>query len=199
MYNHPTLASIALGTLLITAFITIVAVKRVRRHKKRPDCEEPGANNSSSVDHNLYLLTKNSFYKTKIVGDSWFGTVYKAQSPNGKIVAVKKLNQSKSQVQREFLAEMETLGKVKHCNLNMYRRHGNFDLGKKVQDRGGSARGIKKGQAVDVFDLTIVDVTSKKVMLQMVQIAAICIYDNPANRPSMLNVLEFLKGNKPDL
>ncbi|PWA69760.1 serine-threonine/tyrosine-protein kinase catalytic domain-containing protein [Artemisia annua] len=147
MYNHHTLASIALGTLLITAFITIVAIKRVRRIKKRPDCEEPGANNSSSVDHNLYLLTKNSFYKTKIVGDGWFGTVYKAQSPNGKIVAVTTLNQSKSQ----------------------------------DQERPSSR------------------CASKKVMLQMVQIAAICISYNPANRPSMLNVLEFLKGIKPDL
>ncbi|GKF03245.1 leucine-rich repeat receptor protein kinase EMS1, partial [Tanacetum coccineum] len=141
------LASIALATLLITAFITIVAIKRVHRIKKRPDCEDPGANNSSSTDHNLYLLSSsrskeslsinvamfeqplvkltlsdileatNNFCKTKIVGDGGFGTVYKAQLPNGKIVAVKKLNQSKSQGQREFLAEMETLGKVRHRNL----------------------------------------------------------------------------------
>nr|GEX45518.1 leucine-rich repeat receptor protein kinase EMS1 [Tanacetum cinerariifolium] len=141
------LASIALGTLLITAFITIVAIKRVQRIKKRPDCEDPGVNNSSSADHNLYLLSSsrskeslsinvamfeqplvkltlsdiveatNTFCKTKTVGDGGFGTVYKAQLPNGKIVAVKKLNQSKSQGQREFLAEMEILGKVRHRNL----------------------------------------------------------------------------------
>lgn len=58
---------------------------------------------------------------------------------------------------------------------------------------------IEKGQAVDVLDPTIVDVSSKKAMLQMVQIAAICVSDNPANRPSMLNVLKFLKGIKHEL
>ncbi|GJT00140.1 leucine-rich repeat receptor protein kinase EMS1 [Tanacetum coccineum] len=364
------LASIALGTLLITAFITIVAIKRVHRIKKRPDCEDPGANNSSSTDHNLYLLSSsrskeslsinvamfeqplvkltlsdileatNNFCKTKIVGDGGFGTVYKAQLPNGKIVAVKKLNQSKSQGQREFLAEMETLGKVRHRNLVSllgycsfgeekllvydYMANGSLDhwLRTCTEDMGvltwakrfriavGSARGlaflhhgftphiihrdikasnillnedfepkvadfglarlisayethvstdlagtfgyippeygqswrsttkgdvysfgvillelvtgkeptglefkdveggnlvgwvcykIKKGQAVDVLDPTIVDVSSKKAMLQMVQIAASCVSDNPANRPSMFNVLKFLKGIKHEL
>lgn len=105
------------------------------------------------------LDATNNFCKTKIVGDGGFGTVYKAQLPNGKTVAVKKLNQSKSEGQHEFLAEMETLGKVKHQNLvsllgycsfgeeklivydymangsldhwlrKLYGRHVNFDLG----------------------------------------------------------------------
>ncbi|KAK8482350.1 hypothetical protein V6N11_008830 [Hibiscus sabdariffa] len=57
------------------------------------------------------------FCKTNIIGDGGFGTVYKAKLPSGKIVAVKKLSQAKTQGNREFIAEMETLGKVKHQNL----------------------------------------------------------------------------------
>ncbi|GJR43466.1 leucine-rich repeat receptor protein kinase EMS1 [Tanacetum coccineum] len=109
------LASIALGTLLITAFITIVAIKRFHRIKKRPDCEDPGVNTALTLSD--ILEATNNFCKTKIVGDGGFGTVYKAQLPNGTIAAVKRLNQSKSQGQREFFAEMETFGKVRHRNL----------------------------------------------------------------------------------
>lgn len=64
------------------------------------------------------LLATNNFCKTNIIGDGGFGTVYKAVLPDTKrIVAIKKLGASRSQGNREFLAEMETLGKVKHRNL----------------------------------------------------------------------------------
>ncbi|CAI0403433.1 unnamed protein product [Linum tenue] len=59
----------------------------------------------------------NNFRETNIIGDGGFGTVYKATLRNGNKVAVKKLSQAKAQGDREFVAEMETLGKVKHQNL----------------------------------------------------------------------------------
>lgn len=55
LFNLWSLASIAIGTLLITIFITFVAIKRIHKLKKKSDCEDPGASNSSSVDQNLYL------------------------------------------------------------------------------------------------------------------------------------------------
>jgi hypothetical protein len=64
------------------------------------------------------LLATNNFCKTNIIGDGGFGTVYKAVLPDTKrVVAIKKLGAARSQGNREFLAEMETLGKVKHRNL----------------------------------------------------------------------------------
>ncbi|XP_010431242.1 PREDICTED: leucine-rich repeat receptor protein kinase EMS1-like [Camelina sativa] len=57
------------------------------------------------------------FCKKNIIGDGGFGTVYKTCLPGGKTVAVKKLSEAKTQGNREFMAEMETLGKVKHPNL----------------------------------------------------------------------------------
>lgn len=63
------------------------------------------------------LRATNNFSKTNIIGDGGFGTVYKATLPDMRIVAIKKLGQGLSQGNREFLAEMETLGKVKHRNL----------------------------------------------------------------------------------
>eukprot|EP01018_Ginkgo_biloba_P006931 Gb_21147 [translate_table: standard] len=63
------------------------------------------------------LTATNNFNKTNIIGDGGFGTVYKADLPEGRIVAVKKLGHGLTQGNREFRAEMETLGKVKHRNL----------------------------------------------------------------------------------
>ncbi|XP_022869187.1 leucine-rich repeat receptor protein kinase EMS1-like, partial [Olea europaea var. sylvestris] len=57
---------------------------------------------------------------------------------------------------------------------------------------------IKNCQTVDVLDLSILDADSKQAMLQTLQIAVLCLSENPTNRPTMLNVLKFLKGIKDE-
>ncbi|XP_068667256.1 phytosulfokine receptor 1 [Aristolochia californica] len=64
----------------------------------------------------LVDATRN-FASDGIVGDGSFGFVYKAQLPGGPTVAVKKLDRNAFQGFREFRAEMETLGKIRHENL----------------------------------------------------------------------------------
>ena len=65
----------------------------------------------------ILKATKN-FSKEHIIGDGGFGTVYKAALPEGRRVAIKRLHGGHQfQGDREFLAEMETVGKVKHPNL----------------------------------------------------------------------------------
>lgn len=60
--------------------------------------------------------TKN-FNKDLVVGDGGFGLVYKAQLSDGLKVAIKKLDPDAFQGFREFQAEMETLGKLRHRNI----------------------------------------------------------------------------------
>ncbi|XP_052875136.1 leucine-rich repeat receptor protein kinase EMS1-like isoform X2 [Gossypium arboreum] len=86
--------------------------------------KEPLSINIATFEQPLLKLTlgdilegTSHFCKTNVIGDGGFGTVYKAKLPSGKTVAVKKLSQAKTQGHREFIAEMETLGKVKHQNL----------------------------------------------------------------------------------
>lgn len=57
---------------------------------------------------------------------------------------------------------------------------------------------MKKGQAVEVLDQTVLDADSKRMMLQTLKIAALCVSENPANRPPMLQVLKFLKRIKEE-
>ncbi|XP_077248531.1 uncharacterized protein LOC143888110 isoform X2 [Tasmannia lanceolata] len=304
--------------------------------------KEPLSINVATFEQPLLRLTlvdileaTNNFCNANIIGEGGFGTVYKATLPDGRTVAVKKLSEAKTQGHREFLAEMETLGKVKHRNLvpllgycsfgeekllvYEYMINGSVDLWlrsragalevldwpKRVKIAVGAARGlsflhhgfiphiihrdikasnilldadfepkvadfglarlisayethvstdiagtfgyippeygqswksttrgdvysfgvillelvtgreptgpdfkeveggnlvgwvfrkVEKGEATDVIDPAIVNTASTQKMLQMVQIALICLSGNPANRPTMLHVLKFLKG-----
>ncbi|GAB4845176.1 hypothetical protein Ancab_038582 [Ancistrocladus abbreviatus] len=63
------------------------------------------------------LITTDNFNTDGIIGDGGFGLVYKAKLYNGVVVALKKLDPNAFQGHREFRAEMETLGKLRHRNI----------------------------------------------------------------------------------
>lgn len=59
----------------------------------------------------------NGFSAASLIGTGGFGEVFKATLKDGSSVAIKKLVRLSCQGDREFMAEMETLGKIKHRNL----------------------------------------------------------------------------------
>ncbi|EPS65547.1 hypothetical protein M569_09230 [Genlisea aurea] len=61
------------------------------------------------------LEATNGFSSLSLIGSGGFGDVYRAELGDGAVVAVKKLNNITCD--REFTAEMETIGKIKHRNL----------------------------------------------------------------------------------
>ncbi|KAJ6808327.1 brassinosteroid LRR receptor kinase BRI1-like [Iris pallida] len=63
------------------------------------------------------LEATNGFHDDSLIGSGGFGDVYKAQLKDGSVVAIKKLIQISGQGDREFTAEMETIGRIKHRNL----------------------------------------------------------------------------------
>ncbi|XP_010253958.1 PREDICTED: leucine-rich repeat receptor protein kinase EMS1-like isoform X1 [Nelumbo nucifera] len=63
------------------------------------------------------LHITNNFSKLNVIGDGGSGTVYRGILPDGRMVAIKKLGKARDQGSREFQAEMEAIGKVKHKNL----------------------------------------------------------------------------------
>ncbi|MCL7031725.1 hypothetical protein MKW94_030409 [Papaver nudicaule] len=63
------------------------------------------------------LEATNGFSADSLIGSGGFGEVYKAQLTDGCTVAIKKLIHVTGQGEREFTAEMETIGKIKHRNL----------------------------------------------------------------------------------
>ncbi|GAY60228.1 hypothetical protein CUMW_200340 [Citrus unshiu] len=63
------------------------------------------------------LEATNGFHNDSLIGSGGFGDVYKAKLKDGSTVAIKKLIHISGQGDREFTAEMETIGKIKHRNL----------------------------------------------------------------------------------
>ncbi|XP_075481698.1 receptor-like protein kinase BRI1-like 3 [Primulina tabacum] len=63
------------------------------------------------------LEATNGFSADSLIGSGGFGEVYRAQMKDGSVVAIKKLIHVTGQGEREFMAEMETIGKIKHRNL----------------------------------------------------------------------------------
>ncbi|CAH9064079.1 unnamed protein product [Cuscuta epithymum] len=63
------------------------------------------------------LEATNGFSTSSLIGSGGFGEVYKAHLKDGSVVAIKKLIHVTGQGDREFMAEMETIGKIKHRNL----------------------------------------------------------------------------------
>ncbi|KAF5727869.1 serine/threonine-protein kinase BRI1-like 1 [Tripterygium wilfordii] len=63
------------------------------------------------------LEATNGFNADSLIGSGGFGEVYKARLSDGCVVAIKKLIHVTGQGDREFVAEMETIGKIKHRNL----------------------------------------------------------------------------------
>lgn len=65
---------------------------------------------------NIMEIT-NGFSSQNIIGEGGFGCVYKGWLTDGRVVAVKKLKAGSGQGEREFMAEVEIIGRVHHRHL----------------------------------------------------------------------------------
>ncbi|XP_047975150.1 phytosulfokine receptor 2-like [Salvia hispanica] len=63
------------------------------------------------------VAATHNFSSDLIIGDGSFGLVYKARLSPDAVVAVKRLSPDAFQGLREFRAEMETLGRIRHPNI----------------------------------------------------------------------------------
>ncbi|XP_052149571.1 probable leucine-rich repeat receptor-like protein kinase IMK3 [Oryza glaberrima] len=100
----------------------------------------------------------------EILGKSTYGTVYKATMENGTFVAVKRLREKIAKNQKEFEAEVNALGKLRHPNLLALRA---YYLG-------------PKGEKLLVFDFM-----TKGNLTSFLHARA---PDNPVNWPTRMNI-----------
>ncbi|CAI9088102.1 OLC1v1022342C1 [Oldenlandia corymbosa var. corymbosa] len=145
--NQPVAVGVVIGILfsMLTIFLLVLALYRVKKHQKKEETRdkyieslptsgssswkisgvaEPLSINVATFEKPLRKLTfahlleaTNGFSADSLIGSGGFGEVYKAQLRDGSIVAIKKLKYVTGQGDREFMAEMETIGKIKHRNL----------------------------------------------------------------------------------
>ncbi|XP_059291814.1 serine/threonine-protein kinase BRI1-like 2 [Lycium ferocissimum] len=139
--------SIVLGILISIASVCILIVWAIAMRARRREAEgvkmlsslggnyaastwkidkekEPLSINVATFQRQLRKLkfsqlieATNGFSAASLIGSGGFGEVFKATLKDGSSVAIKKLIRLSCQGDREFMAEMETLGKIKHKNL----------------------------------------------------------------------------------
>ncbi|XP_027331714.1 receptor-like protein kinase BRI1-like 3 [Abrus precatorius] len=145
--KQPVAAGVAIGLLGFLLFVlgVLLALYRVRKAQRKEEKREkyieslptsgssswklssfpePLSINVATFEKPLRKLTfahlleaTNGFSAESLIGSGGFGEVYKAKLKDGCVVAIKKLIHVTCQGDREFMAEMETIGKIKHRNL----------------------------------------------------------------------------------
>ncbi|XP_047307597.1 serine/threonine-protein kinase BRI1-like 2 [Impatiens glandulifera] len=139
--------SVVLGVLISVASISILIVWAIAMRARKREAEEVKILNSLQASHaattwkidkereplsinvatfqrqlrklkfSQLIEATNGFSAASLIGSGGFGEVFKATLKDGSSVAIKKLIRLSCQGDREFMAEMETLGKIKHRNL----------------------------------------------------------------------------------
>ncbi|KAJ4959806.1 hypothetical protein NE237_019716 [Protea cynaroides] len=139
--------SVVLGVLISVASICILIIWAIAMRARRKEVAEVKMLNSLQASHaattwkidkekeplsinvatfqrelrklkfSQLIEATNGFSGASLIGYGGFGEVFKATLKDGSSVAIKKLIHLSFQGDREFTAEMETLGKIKHRNL----------------------------------------------------------------------------------
>ncbi|XP_043689320.1 L-type lectin-domain containing receptor kinase IV.1-like [Telopea speciosissima] len=103
--------------LLATIFGILIIVKRKRKFAYVLEEWELGYGPHRFNYKDLYVATKG-FKQEELLGTGGFGRVYRGVLPTSKIeVAVKKISHESRQGIREFVAEIVSIGKLRHRNL----------------------------------------------------------------------------------
>ncbi|WZZ65737.1 hypothetical protein YC2023_077107 [Brassica napus] len=141
-------------------------------------------------DHNLEALVSLRRYSygqikritksfTEVVGRGGFGTVYKGKLSDGSKVAVKVLNDSKSDCE-DFINEVASMSQTSHVNIVSMLGFCYEDL-----EIGNSTRFLSDEITQEEEDL------AKKMIL----IGLWCVQLRPSDRPSMNKVVEMMEGS----
>ncbi|KAL7247405.1 hypothetical protein ACSBR2_002341 [Camellia fascicularis] len=102
--------------LIIIIFGVVCCVRRKKYEEIQEDWEqEYGPQRFSYKD--LYKATKG-FQSKELLGAGGFGKVYRGVLPSSKeLIAVKKISHDSKQGMREFVAEIVSMGRLRHRNL----------------------------------------------------------------------------------
>ncbi|KAL8063088.1 hypothetical protein ABFX02_01G005200 [Erythranthe guttata] len=107
--------------LLVSVLLFLIRVRSRRKLslERRDDIEMLTKNAANAPKFYTYKqlskATKN-FSTENLVGTGGFGSVYRGVLPN-RIIAVKKINATSNQGEKEYLAEICTIGRLRHKNL----------------------------------------------------------------------------------
>ncbi|KAI8570432.1 hypothetical protein RHMOL_Rhmol01G0033700 [Rhododendron molle] len=178
---------------LLLVFVTLYLRKRARRSKgwmgEGKELQSLLASVGNANDPNLLVFsltnlveaTNNFSFENKL-GEGGYGPVYEGVLHYGQEIAVKKLSRTSTQGFEEFKNEIMLITKLQHVNLTDYLPIPQaYDL-------------WKCGKGMEFMDPSLDDTNSSCKLVRCMQIALLCVQENPADRPSMLELSSMLKN-----
>ncbi|KAG9442360.1 hypothetical protein H6P81_018214 [Aristolochia fimbriata] len=148
------------------------------------------------------LKSTNNFDQANIIGCGGFGLVYKAMLPDGRRVAIKRLSGDYGQIEREFQAEVETLSRAQHKNLVLlqgYCRPMDVCKPRGCRDLISWVLQMKiEKREKEVFDPFIYDKENEKQLLQVLEVAYLCLNECPKLRPLVQQIVLWLDNIEVD-
>ncbi|KAK2632109.1 hypothetical protein EUGRSUZ_L01986 [Eucalyptus grandis] len=113
---------IAIVTAVLSCFILCLCLfifwyRRKKLKKNTSSIEFPFKHKFSMVSYGELLRASDGFSKINVIGKGRYGTVYKATTLEGGLVAVKVLNLGYRGASKSFVSECRTLGAIRHRNL----------------------------------------------------------------------------------
>ncbi|CAI0420365.1 unnamed protein product [Linum tenue] len=169
-----------------------------------------------SSDLTIFSLTAISaatadFSPAKTLGQGGFGSVFKGQLPHGQQIAVKRLCKNSGQGIEEFKNEMNP----KISDFGLAKMYKGEDIPEKTARVVGTyGRKIsafcredpslnlighvwelwRENRALEIIDSSIMESCVPSEALRCIQIALLCVQEDPKDRPDMLAVIRWLNG-----
>lgn len=115
--------SVSIGGAVLVAVVCFVLLCRRSRQWKscsRPDDNLTAVKESFEVfDYEVLKNSTGNFKRNNVIGRGGFGEVYKGRVPDGREVAIKKLNgrHQTTEAAQEFLTEARLISSARHRNL----------------------------------------------------------------------------------
>ncbi|KAJ4797660.1 receptor lectin kinase [Rhynchospora pubera] len=120
-HHKVTIIKIVALSFAILSFMVILIVIFLylwHRAKLSETIEDWELENPHRLNYRELYSATNGFSKTEVLGSGGFGNVYKGvMRQTGEVVAIKKISTSTRQGMREFIAEISSLGRMRHRNL----------------------------------------------------------------------------------
>nr|GMD85144.1 leucine-rich repeat receptor protein kinase EMS1 [Ipomoea batatas] len=196
---------VAIGSFLIlttiAAFVLVLCrISAKRRYQRRlssasvPESVSFDPTDLNRIEMGELIIATKDFSPELIIGDGSFGLVYKAKLSSGLQVAVKKLSADAFQGFREFQAEMDTLGKIRHPNIvKMFGYCSTDENGHETRLVEWASNMISQNRYNEIIDSSLSKHDIKENDLtHYFNIAIMCSSEAPKARPAMNDVIMML-------
>ncbi|KAK6236796.1 hypothetical protein SCA6_012133 [Theobroma cacao] len=209
--------ALAILVSLVILLMTLFVVRDWRRKKRGHYLATWKLTSFQRLDFTEGNILSN-LTDSNLIGSGGSGKVYKIDiNRSGKSVAVKKIWNSKKldhKLEKEFLAEVEILGNIRHFNivkllccissedskLLVYEYMENQSLdrwlhGKKRRSVSGTnSRDSEDKPIVEILDPEIKEPSYLDEMIMVYKVGIVCTRASPSTRPSMKEVLHVLSS-----